>query len=153
MTRLMTTLPEEEDIGAAVSDLNLALLRQCRNTATELMERAAADGQLPEMSVDQRATHLSLIQLRLMVKIGYNLLGAVAEARARKATWEQIAAAFGTTRQAAYHRWSGPVRQMAKGAQGAAADAAAAVEDTAFQTRLKRPSTISRRSLSGSDDD
>ncbi|NUS92583.1 MAG: hypothetical protein HOQ36_09250 [Nocardia sp.] len=128
MARLMTTLPKDEEFGAAVSELNIALLRSCRDAATELIEQAGVDDRLPEMTVDQRVTYLALVQLRLMAKIGYNLLGAVAEARAAKATWEQIAAVFGTTRQAAYHRWSGPVRRMTRAAQRSAADAAAPLE-------------------------
>jgi hypothetical protein len=163
MTRLMTTLPKDEEIGAAVSDLNIVLLRRCRDAATALMEQASGDGRLPEMTVDQRATYLALIQLRFMVKVGYNLLGAVAEARAAKATWEQIAVIFGTTRQAAYHRWNGPIRQMARGAAGSTADANAPLEaidvydppenDTTPSRRSRRSRIIARRVADGYNDD
>lgn len=76
--------------------------------ADRLTELQAERERLDLAQLEHRASALQKVAASTyeVTRVGAQLDAAVAEARGLGATWEQIAAAAGMTRQSAWRRWS-----------------------------------------------
>ncbi|MGW6729917.1 hypothetical protein ACWF9G_28800 [Nocardia sp. NPDC055029] len=100
--------PSDERIAKAASELNLLLIAQCDRLARALIAETAA---VDLASTRRAAELLELTKLRIRHRANVaDLSAAVAAARISGATWAQIGDAVGSSRQAAFERWSKAVR-------------------------------------------
>jgi hypothetical protein len=108
--------PDAQAIANAATVLGLAMIDKCDELAKKLLGQFTND---PDLSSDGAGSverfhglHLELTKLRIRCAANMDLGGAVAAARFAGATWEQVGAACGTSKQAAYERWRKVVKEF-----------------------------------------
>ncbi|MGK8487087.1 hypothetical protein [Nocardia asiatica] len=114
-----TAFPQLQDheIARAAGQLNVTIKRRCDELAAELLNEAAhrqghptVIGAAPVLGPLLVALELTKLRIRCEARVDYE--GVVVSARAAGATWEQIGATCGISRQAAYDRWGKMVKQL-----------------------------------------
>ncbi|MBW0114985.1 hypothetical protein [Pseudonocardia abyssalis] len=108
----------EIDVTAAAAAVQVAAVGEAGRQADALLGAWPAPGSVEwhaEEGTDaprRRERAWQLLQLRIGLGAGLDPLPTVLGLRRHGATWEEIATAAGTTRQAAHERWAGPVREI-----------------------------------------
>lgn len=106
------------DVTAAAAAVQVAAVGEAGRQADTLLGRWPVPGSVEwhaEVGTDAprlRERAWQLLQLRIGLGAGLDPLPTVLGLRRHGATWEQIAAAAGTTRQAAHERWAPQVRAV-----------------------------------------
>lgn len=96
------TLPCDDAVRAAQAAAAGAAFSQA--------QKLLGDRPGPQSDPEQWNVAVQLLAFRIECAAGFNALGSVIGLRRWGVTWELIARAAGTTRQAAHTRWSAQVR-------------------------------------------
>ncbi|QIS02355.1 hypothetical protein F5X71_08480 [Nocardia brasiliensis] len=115
----LTRCPDDDEIAQAATDLELAMITKCSELATKLLLGNATNSEdVSKLNAgnnsDRSPTRLNLelTKLRILCKANMDVRGAVAAARFAGATWQQVGAACGKSKQAAYERWHKAVGEL-----------------------------------------
>ncbi|MEV0359066.1 hypothetical protein AB0H71_23715 [Nocardia sp. NPDC050697] len=148
--------PSQDEIATTAQELSAQLVTSVRDAASLLLADVMDDNEAIANSQVGAHIQLTLIEIRLMQTLGFNLDGAIATAREAGATWDQIGQIFDLTRQGAYERWGKPARQLLDARQARADRAAEPINpldqfdptyplDTAATNRRRRRGVSHRR--------
>lgn len=113
-----TELALSVDVTPAGQAVLVAALGEAERQADALLGRWPAPGSIEwhaEEGTDvplRRERAWQLLQLRIGLAAGLDVFPTVLGLRRHGATWEEIAAASGTTRQSAHERWAARVAEL-----------------------------------------
>lgn len=103
------------DVASAGQAVLVAALAEAERQADALLGRWPAPGSIEWHAEEGTETPVrrerawQLLQLRIGLAAGLDVVPTVLGLRRHGATWEEIAAAAGTTRQSAHERWAARV--------------------------------------------
>lgn len=118
--------PDDDAISKLAAELKTTIYATCRELARRELRRPeygtdewAAEISAPDTPERRKAVrHEHLTRLRILRAARVDLERAVVDARAHL-TWNEIGAACGMTRQAAYDRWGAAAKQQEQARQAA----------------------------------